>query len=53
MMRPAGSTSCRWWTTQDRPIGLIDIQDLVVLRMLDVEPGDEAGAAKAEAVTLK
>ena len=23
---------------QDRPIGLIDIQDLVVLRMLDVEP---------------
>ena len=22
---------------QDRPIGLIDIQDLVVLRMLDVE----------------
>jgi arabinose-5-phosphate isomerase len=29
---------------QDRPIGLIDIQDLVVLRMLDVEPG-----AKGEA----
>jgi arabinose-5-phosphate isomerase len=29
---------------QDRPIGLIDIQDLVVLRMLDVEPGDEAKA---------
>ena len=28
----------------DRPIGLIDIQDLVVLRMLDVEPGDEAKA---------
>ena len=29
---------------QDRPIGLIDIQDLVVLRMLDVEPGDETKA---------
>jgi arabinose-5-phosphate isomerase len=27
----------------DRPIGLIDIQDLVILRMLDVEPGDETG----------
>lgn len=26
----------------DRPIGLIDIQDLVVLRMLDIEPGDAA-----------
>ena len=26
----------------DKPIGLIDIQDLVVLRMLDVEPGDES-----------
>jgi arabinose-5-phosphate isomerase len=25
----------------DKPIGLIDIQDLVVLRMLDVEPGDD------------
>jgi arabinose-5-phosphate isomerase len=24
---------------QDRPVGLIDVQDLVVLRMLDVEPG--------------
>ena len=53
MMRPAGSTSCPWWTTQDKPIGLIDIQDLVVLRMLDVEPGDEAGAVKAEAPALK
>ena len=30
---------------QDRPIGLIDIQDLVVLRMLDVESGDEATRA--------
>jgi arabinose-5-phosphate isomerase len=29
----------------DHPIGLIDIQDLVVLRMLDVEPGDEAAKA--------
>lgn len=29
----------------DRPIGLIDIQDLVVLRMLDVEPGDETEPA--------
>ena len=24
---------------QDRPVGLIDVQDLVVLRMLDVEGG--------------
>jgi arabinose-5-phosphate isomerase len=24
---------------QDRPVGLIDVQDLVVLKMLDVEPG--------------
>ena len=23
---------------QDRPVGLIDVQDLVVLKMLDVEP---------------
>jgi arabinose-5-phosphate isomerase len=29
----------------DRPIGLIDIQDLVVLRMLDVEPEDEPKSA--------
>lgn len=28
----------------DRPIGLIDIQDLVVLRMLDVESSDEAAS---------
>ena len=26
----------------DRPVGLIDVQDLVVLKMLDVEPESEA-----------
>ena len=42
MMRPHRIDELPVVDEQDRPIGLIDIQDLVVLRMLDVEPGDEA-----------
>lgn len=44
MMRPFRIDELPVVDDQDRPIGLIDIQDLVVLRMLDVEPGDEAKA---------
>ena len=38
MMRPYRIDELPVVDDEDRPIGLIDIQDLVVLRMLDVEP---------------
>jgi len=38
LMRPYRIDELPVVDDQDRPIGLIDIQDLVVLRMLDVEP---------------
>ena len=38
MMRPLRIDELPVVDDEDRPIGLIDIQDLVVLRMLDVEP---------------
>lgn len=39
IMRPLRIDDLPVVDDQDRPIGLIDIQDLVVLRMLDVDPG--------------
>jgi arabinose-5-phosphate isomerase len=39
LMRPHRIDELPVVDDDDRPIGLIDIQDLVVLRMLDVEPG--------------
>lgn len=39
MMRPHRIDELPVVDDADKPIGLIDIQDLVVLRMLDVEPG--------------
>ena len=38
VMRPSRIDELPVVDDEDRPIGLIDIQDLVVLRMLDVEP---------------
>jgi arabinose-5-phosphate isomerase len=38
LMRPYRIDELPVVDEQDRPIGLIDIQDLVILRMLDVEP---------------
>jgi arabinose-5-phosphate isomerase len=43
LMRPLRIDELPVVDGQDRPIGLIDIQDIVVLRMLDVEPGDDVG----------
>jgi arabinose-5-phosphate isomerase len=41
LMRPHRIDELPVVDEHDRPIGLIDIQDLVLLRMLDVEPGDD------------